>query len=611
MKKRRSTPPGKSKPSSSRGAGPKRSGRPTEEKAELLRRLQAHQAELQTQNEELREAQTKLEASRNRYSDLYDFAPLGYFTFDREGLIQEVNLTGAEQLGDDRQQILRKPFFLYVAREDQARFRSHLTAVFRGGGRRHCEVKIEGRTPFYAQLESLLVESDSEGPRCRTAVSDITARKKVEEEIQRLNDLLEDRILQRTVELRTANQELQNEVIERKKVEQALAYQATLDPLTGLYNRRYFDLRAEEEIARAGRNGSCLAILLCDLDRFKAINDTLGHQAGDRVLQGVAQGIQKCIREVDLVFRWGGDEMVVLLIDTSREGALLIAERIRREVEKIGKEAQLPLDITIGVAFHPEHGVAMDTLISLADRSLYIAKKGGGKIHVGDEEYLLDERSVRAVFQPIVDLRTRRTIGYEALMRDPHGKLTAPELFKKYQAIGQLHDLKRLCFHAQLKEAKERGRKGERLFLNVDFHFLNQLEFFEKPEGIEIILEISEMEALPSYLIESYLALAEKWRARGFRLAIDDFGAGFVSFPFIAQLVPEYIKIDRSTLLQAVSSPKFRKFLKDLVFALQNYTTRGMIAEGIETEEELAVVREMGVDLVQGFLFGRPEALPN
>lgn len=131
----------------------------------------------------------------------------------------------------------------------------------------------------------------------------------------------------------------------------------------------------------------------------------------------------------------------------------------------------------------------------------------------------------------------------------------------------------------------------------------------QKPEGIDVVLEISEMEALHSHHVESYLALAEKWRAQGFQLAIDDFGAGFVSFSFVAQLVPEYIKIDRSTLLQAVSSLKFRKFLKDLVFALQNYTTRGIIAEGIETEQELAVVREIGVDLGQGFLFGRPEAL--
>lgn len=609
MKTRQTKPSGKSSQGGPNGKNkmPKQS---VENKREcLLQEVQAHQIELEMQNEALREAQSKLEESRNRYSDLYDFAPVGYFTFDGNGLILEVNLTGADQLGMERQQIIGKPFALFIAKDDQVQFRSHLRAVFQGGGRRHCEIKIEGENaPFYAQLESL-VESDLASRRCRTAVTDITPRKKAEEEVRKVNELLESRILQRTVELRAANQDLQNEIIERKRAEQALARQVNLDPLTGLYNRRYFDLRADEEIARVDRKGSCLAILLCDLDHFKAINDTLGHQTGDRVLKAVAQTIHACTREVDLAFRWGGDEIAVLVIDTSREGVLLTAERIRNEVKRVGEEAQLPLDVSIGVAFYPEHGLTIDGLISLADRSLYIAKKGGDKIHIGDEEYLLNEQSIKVVFQPVVDLHSGESLGYEALTRDPQGKLTVPELFGRYQSIGQLHELKQLCFRSQLKEAQKLGLQGKRLFLNVDFHLLDQTECLQKPEGIDVILEISETEALHSHHVERYLALAEKWRTKGYQLAIDDFGAGFVSFPFVAQLVPEYVKIDRSTLLQAVSSPKFRKFLKDLLFALQNYTTRGMIAEGIENEQELAVVRELGVNLGQGFLFGRPEPL--
>lgn len=248
----------------------------------------------------------------------------------------------------------------------------------------------------------------------------------------------------------------------------------------------------------------------------------------------------------------GGDEIAVLLIDTSREGVLITAERIRSAVKKLGEEVQLPLDISVGVAFYPEHGVTIDGLISLTDRSLYIAKQGGDKIHIGAEEYLLDERSIKAVFQQVVDLRSGRSIGYEALTRDPQGKLTTPEIFQRYQAIGQLNELKRLCFSSQLNEAQRLGLQGGRLFLNVDFHLLHQIEIMQKPEGNDVVLEISEMEALHSHHVESYLALAEKWRAQGFQLAIDDFGAGFVSFPFIAQLVPEYIS-------RSIARPCFRR----------------------------------------------------
>lgn len=578
--------------------------------AHLLQELQTHQAELEMQNEQLRESRMKLEKIGSRYSDLYLFAPIGYFIFDRNGIVLEVNLTGADQLGIEQHRIVETPFAFYVAQEDQIRFHTHLAAVFQDGGRRRCEIKIAGRgTTIYAQLESLLVEEEGGALHCRTAVTDITLRKRAEEEIEKFSESLQGQILLQTAELRATNQALENEIIERMKAEQILARQANVDAVTGLYNRRYFDLRATEEIARADRKGGCFALLLCDLDYFKAVTHTLGHQTGDRILRAVAQKIAEAARESDLVFRWKGDEIAVLLTDTSREGVLLAAERIRKAVAKASEESQVLLHLHIGAAVYPEHGFTIDALIRVAEHSLSIAKQGEEEIHIGNREHRLDARDIRMVFQPVVDLRSGRPIGYEALTRDPQGKRTAPELFKQYQAMGRLHELKRLCFLSQINEAQRLGLQGGRLFLNVDFHLLDQIAFFQKPEGVDVILEISEREASQGRHFERHLALAEKWRARGFQIAIDDFGAGSVSFPLIGKLVPDYIKIDRCTLLQAISSLKVRGFLNDLVSAFQNYTTRGMIAEGIETEQELAVVREMGVELGQGFLFGRPQAL--
>jgi len=389
------------------------------------------------------------------------------------------------------------------------------------------------------------------------------------------------------------------------KMRDTLEYQAIRDNLTDLYNRRYFKDRLDQEVIRAGQNKYLMAILICDIDHFKSINDSWGHQVGDEMLKGVAQVIKEATRGMDLVARWGGDEIVVALANTTREGVSIATERIRKGVRRVGEKALIDLDLSIGVALFPEHGTHSDDLLRLADRALHISKKSGEKIHVGEEEYHIDEKSVKLVFQPVIDVRSNHVFGYEALGRDPQGKLNILELFKRYQAIGKLEDLKSLCFKMALNAAREAGL--QKLFINVDFNILRNMKEISKPQDMEVILEISEKEVLDD--VENQLKIAQRWRNKGFKFAIDDFGAGFISLPFIAQLVPEYIKIDRSTILQSVSSIQFREFLKDLIQAMSNYSTEGIIAEGIETEQELQVVKELGLDLVQGFLLGRPHEL--
>ncbi len=457
-----------------------------------------------------------------------------------------------------------------------------------------------GGATFYGHKIAKQIELDVEEKE-----NLIKELREAEEALRGAKDELEEKVQERTAALVNANKELQIEITERKRTEEALAEQAIRDALTNLYNRRHFNSRMEEEIARADRNKHTLAILLCDLDHFKTINDTHGHQAGDEVLRAMAKGIQRSTRGTDFAFRWGGDEIVVILSEATREGVLIAAERIRREVRTISQRTKLGLDISIGVALYPEHGNSVDALIRLADRALYIAKKGGDKIHIGEEEYHLDEHTIRVMFQPVMDLHSNQIIGYEALSRDAQGKLSILELYKRYQAIGQLNELKCLCFRSQLKAAQEIGLN--RVFMNVDFTMLDQLEFIPKPSDLEVILEISEVEALHD--VENHLKVARKWRKAGYQFAIDDFGAGFISLPFIATLIPDYIKLDRSTILQAVSSETFRQFSKDLVRALKNYAREGIIAEGIETQKELKVVKEMGIYIVQGFLLGKPQEL--
>lgn len=445
--------------------------------------------------------------------------------------------------------------------------------------------------PFLAGLESVAVELQKGGTGSHVR------------EVQ-VGDIWYEQVIH-YVELNKRIRIYGRDITDRKQAVEALEEQAVRDALTGLYNRRYFNRRVTEEIARADRHRQSLAILLCDLDHFKIVNDTQGHQIGDEVLKAVATEIKEATRGTDLVFRWGGDEMVVVLCAVIRDGVLTAADRIRNAIRNVSKRVNLDLDLSIGVSLYPEHGRDVDELIRLADRALYIAKKGGDKIHIGEEEYHLDERSIKVVFQPVVDIRSHQIIGYEALSRDAQGKLSILELFKRYQAIGQLSELKLICFRSQLKVAQEVGLK--RVFINVDFDLFSRLEAISKPLGMEVILEISEVEALRD--TKNHLEVTKQWREREFKFAIDDFGAGFISLPFIAQLIPDYIKMDRSTILQAVGSEKFRRFSKELVRALRNYSTEGIIAEGIETEKELKVVKEMGIYIVQGFLLGRPQEL--
>ena len=394
-------------------------------------------------------------------------------------------------------------------------------------------------------------------------------------------------------------------ITERKLAEQALRDLSVRDPLTNLYNRRYFNKRIEEEISRASRQKSRFALLLCDLDHFKRVNDTHSHQFGDEILKAAGQAIQEATRDVDFVFRWGGDEFIVILLVDDRQGITDAGERIRERIVALGNEKAISLDLSIGVASFPEHGNDSHRLIQLADRALYIAKKRGDKIHIGEEEYELDDDVVHVVFQPIVDTVSRQVIGYEALSRASKEGLGIQGLFLEYRSLGKLGALKEICFRKQIETAEAHGL--DRVFINVDFRLLESLGNRTKPAGLEVILEISEKEALID--MERHLAVTQEWRAAGYKFAFDDFGVGLISLPFLADLEPEYIKLDRLTILLAVASDEFREFLTHMVLGLRQYARQGIIAEGIETEEELAVAKRIGIHLIQGYLFGKPGPL--
>jgi EAL domain-containing protein (putative c-di-GMP-specific phosphodiesterase class I) len=298
--------------------------------------------------------------------------------------------------------------------------------------------------------------------------------------------------------------------------------------------------------------------------------------------------------------------MVVILSKTSEEGALIAAERIRAGIRLHAKHVGIELDASIGIAIYPSHGTSEEELIRVADLAMYVAKASGDKMRIGFEEYTVTEQCVTLVYQPIWHVDSRTVVGHEVFSRDPRGDLSPAGLFQKYRAAGQLRRLKRLIFGLQIREARQAGIG--RIFLNVDLEFLSGTEPPLIPQGLEAVVELSELDS--SSPPEQRLAVALKWRQAGYRIALDDFGAGYASLSVLAELRPDYIKVDRSCIARATASEQYREFLRHLVQSAAVMASGGVIAEGIEQVSELEVVRALGIPLAQGFLLGRPRPVP-
>ena len=384
------------------------------------------------------------------------------------------------------------------------------------------------------------------------------------------------------------------------------------DPLTGLFNRSQLEIQLKEAIIGASSDKHPLALMICDLDQFKDINEKFGHQYGDQVLKIFSDCIVSAMAKEDceereaLLFRSGVDEVTVLILNADQDKIIRKASKIRTAVQDGSKTAVFPLDVSIGAAMYPTESQTQDQLLTLANQSLLIAKKSDQKMCIGSVDTLNYSSRIRTIFEPIVDLDNNHIIGFEALSRDAQGKLSIIDLFKQYAALGELAEVKNACFTSQIELAESMNLS--RVFLNVDSAMLSHCGWIQKPPQMEVVLEISESESLEDF--EAYLKIAKKWKEKGFKFAIDDFGAGFLSLPFLSKLNPDYIKVDRSVMLQAVSSLSFKGFLKNIVGALQKDPGIFIIAEGIETEKELQVSRDVGIPFIQGFLL-KDRGYPN
>ncbi|KQO86426.1 hypothetical protein ASF32_07950 [Methylobacterium sp. Leaf91] len=423
------------------------------------------------------------------------------------------------------------------------------------------------------------------------------------------------------------------DITARKEADQRIAHLARHDALTGLPNRSVFHDRLKQVLATV-RNGGCATAVLClDLDRFKAINDTLGHLAGDTLLKVVAERLTDVVKPGDMVSRLGGDEFGIILVDLDRSDQA--AEIARRVIDSIAQPIKLDgqlanIGISIGIAHAPADGLEADPLLRHADLALYRAKAGGRntfRVYEAGMDAAIEERLQLEVdlrqavlrgdlilhYQPVVDLETDTVSGVEALMRWPHptrGMIPPATFIEIAEETGLIIDLGNWALREACREAAS-WTHSARIAVNV-----SAMQFREP--GLEqcVIMALSasglaadrlELEITESVLIqdtEAVIGCLHRLRYLGVRIALDDFGTGYSSLSYLRQFPFDKIKIDRS-FIREIADADTAAIVRAIVGLGERRGTT-ITAEGVETRAQLDLVRAEGCGEVQGYFFSKP-----
>jgi diguanylate cyclase (GGDEF)-like protein/PAS domain S-box-containing protein len=426
------------------------------------------------------------------------------------------------------------------------------------------------------------------------------------------------------------------DITELKRTQRQLFDAAHRDRLTELPNRFSLDQRVQEAVALAGRNDSRLALLFLDLDRFKSINDTMGHGAGDEVLREVAARLQKCVRGGDFIARPGGDEFVIIM--SSIAGVKDIEVLSQRLIRAVSAPIQLAdrevyVGVSVGAAIFPEHGADASALTAHADAAMYKAKAAGGSslavyenaMHAEDAERFALEAELRNAlargeleleYQPLVDLARNQIVGCEALVRwrHPTRGTIAPSVFiplaEQSTVIVDIDRwvLRRACASAATFRSID---PDFRIAVNLSARDLREpalpvtvgtaLAEFEMPPHA-LIIEVTETAALD----DDALPALERLRELGVHIAMDDFGIGYSSLAHLKRLPITMLKIDQTFIRDVTEDESDRAIVVSIVNVAKAFGLR-VVAEGIETDEQAAFVSSVGCDEGQGYRFGRPQ----
>ena len=431
---------------------------------------------------------------------------------------------------------------------------------------------------------------------------------------------------------------LVQDVTERLNTERTIHYMAHHDALTGLPNRRLMQDRLHQAIMAARRKQRHVAVLFLDLDRFKVVNDSLGHDTGDFILKDIARRLVSCVREVDTVSREGGDEFVVILPDLERpESARTVADKILKEIARPVEIAGHEIHITpsIGISHYPNDATDVQQLLKQADSAMYQAKDAGRatvRFFTSDLNFLLakrleiESRLRKAIeneefflrYQPQVDLETSRISGMEALLRwnDPHkGEVGPNDFIPVAEELGLIVPIGEWVFRTACKQLRRWELEGvapDTLSINISpRQFMSRRlvgtlmsivrETGADPKRIE--LEITETMIMRN--IDQSVETLTQLRAAGMHVAVDDFGVGYSSLNQLTRLPASSMKIDRSFIANLPGDLPSGSITEAIIAMAKRLKLR-VIAEGVENVAQLEFLRANHCEAFQGYYFSRP-----
>jgi len=698
--------------------------------------LEVHRVELEIQNEQLRQTQVALEISRDRYIDLYEFAPVGYLTLSHEGIIREVNLSGMMILGGDRKKLLRRRFAPVVSLEDRDRWYQHFLHALRNDGTHNIELVLtrENGTTFNGLLSCLRIP-DTGQSAMRIIMTDITDQKRAEEELRiaaiafesqsamivtdvsgrilRVNNAFthhtgfaKEEALGRTTRLLHSGRhdpsffehielslkkelswqgEIWNqhkngkiyaewvsisavtntggktthhiytfsEINQNKEAVAEIHRLAYYDALTQLPNRRMLLDRIDQALSSSDRYRRYGAIMFLDLDHFKVLNDTMGHEAGDHVLIEMAKRMQLTLRSSDTVSRvsstvsrLGGDEFVVLMEDlgTTPTDAAIQAQKVSEKLHETLSlpyflaSGEIPLTTSIGVTLFYTHELPAPTLLKQADLALYQAKKLGGNTvqffdhtmqvaideRVSKEFYLsqaLDHNQFLIHYQPLADGKGD-VIGAEALLRWEHpvfGLLTPNDFIALAEDTGMILPIGKWVMETACKQIKlwDKQPAMKNLLMSVNVcgrqllhpSFIGELKEALKKTGADPTrLMIDLKEGLAVNNLQQTVSVMESLGKLGIKFSLDGFGTGLSSLTYLRQLPLTQLKIDGS-LVRNIPTNLSDAATVSAIIMMGKTLSLEVNAQGVETKEEMRFLESQGCNSYQGYLIGRPQPI--